>query len=252
MLQTIKHPDEILELRLQRPPVNALNPAMVKALGQALRDGVDQGASALLLSGQPGVFTGGLDLPELLTLDPKGMQAFWGELVECLRLIACCPVPMACALTGHSPAGGTIMALFADYRVMARGDYQLGLNEVQVGLVVPPFVQAALARQIGARQAEQHLVAGRMISPEQALQLGLVDQLAQADQVIPAAIEWLRQRLGSPTYAMLAMRNICRRDLQALFDDPTALDLQPFMDFWFDDNSQTRLQQIAARLGKSG
>ena len=92
---------------------------------------------------------------------------------------------------------------------------QIGL--VQVGLVVPPVIHRALVRLIGPYPAERHLVAGQMIAAERALEIGLVDELQPADQVVSRAVDWCRTHLALPQHSMLATRALCRADLGALF-----------------------------------
>lgn len=250
MLETIAHPEDIVELKLNRPPVNALNPDLVAALDGALIDAIDGDARAVVLSGSPGLFSAGLDVPELLTLDEAGMRAFWASFFGFLGRIAASPVPVVAALTGHSPAGGTVIALFADYRIQAEGNFRLGLNEVQVGLVVPPVIHQALVRLIGVYAAERHLVAGQMIPVEEALTIGLVDELAPADQVTAQAVAWCHRHLALPTPAMQATRQLCRADLAGLFADPEAMDLDAFVEGWFSDSTQETLKALVARLKK--
>src|SRR6185437_3684442 len=82
----------------------------------------------------------------------------------------------------HRP-GGAVLALFCDYRVMARGAYRIGLNEVQVGLTVPDCIQAALRRLVGPYRAERLLIQGTMLDADDALAAGMVDELTDVDHV---------------------------------------------------------------------
>ena len=248
MLDFRAHDGGIRELRLARPPVNALNPELVATLLEAVRSAQDDGTEALVLSGREGLFSAGLDLPELLTLDADGMRAFWGDLFGLLEALARSSIPVASAITGHSPAGGTVLALFTDYRVQAEGDFKLGLNEVEVGLVVPPVIHRALARLIGPYPAERHLVAGQMISAAEADDLGLVDERVPADKVVERALDWCRFHLALPRHSMQATRALCRADLCALFDDPMALDIEGFVEGWFSDPTQATLTRIVDKL----
>jgi len=250
MIDIQNHDNAIRELRLARPPVNALNPEMVETLLEAVRSAQTDGTRALVLSGSPGLFSAGLDVPELLKLDREGMVRFWRGLFGLLEALARSPIPVATAITGHSPAGGTVLALFTDYRIQAEGNFKLGLNEVQVGLVVPPVIHQALVRLIGAYPAERHLVAGQMIEVNRALEIGLIDEIQPADQVVSRTVEWCRSHLALPQHAMLATRTLCRADLGALFDDPKALDADGFADFWFHDETQATLKQMVEKLGK--
>ena len=250
-IQTFDHGDGIRVIALARPPANALNPAMVSALRQALTQASHDGVQGVVLTGQPGVFSAGLDVPELLGLDETGMRAFWTDFFGLLEQVAASPMPIVAGLTGHSPAGGTVIALFADYRVQAQGVFQLGLNEVQVGLVVPPVIHEALVRLIGEYPAERHLVAGQMVNAQDALAVGLVDELVDPDEVTARAIEWLKQHLSMPRTAMLTTRAICRRSLIENFQAPGAMDLDRFVEGWFSEETQRTMQALAKRLSKA-
>ena len=248
MLDRIEHDRGILELRLARPPVNALNPELVATLKQAVERAPAGGAEALVLSGSPGLFSAGLDIPALLQLDRATMRAFWNDFFGVCAALARSPVPVIAAVTGHSPAGGAVLAIFCDYRVMARGEFRIGLNEVQVGLTVPDCIQAALRRLVGTYRAERLLVAGAMLDAEEALAAGLVDELTDIDHVVTRALAWLEPLLQLPRQAMLATRGMARADLARLFADPASLPVEEFLDGWFAAEAQTTLRALVARL----
>ena len=248
MLERIEHDHGILELRLARPPVNALNPELVAALRFAIEHAPNEGVEALLLSGSPGLFSAGLDIPALLQLDRTTMRAFWNDFFGLCAALARSPVPVIAAVTGHSPAGGAVLAIFCDYRVMSRGEFRIGLNEVQVGLTVPDCIQAALRRLVGTYRAERLLVAGAMLDAEDALAAGLVDELTDIDHVVTRAIAWLEPLLQLPRQAMLATRSMARADLAGLFEDPASLPVEEFLDGWFAAEAQTTLHALVARL----
>jgi enoyl-CoA hydratase/carnithine racemase len=248
MLERIEHDGGIRELRLNRPPVNALNPDLVHALRAAVEAAPREGAQALAISGSSGIFSAGLDVPTLLTLDRDRMCAFWSEFFGLCAALARSPMPIAAAITGHSPAGGAVLALFCDYRVMARGAYRIGLNEVQVGLTVPDCIQAGLRRLIGTYRAERLLVQGAMLDAETALASGFVDELADVDFVAARAVGWLGEVLKLPRQAMLSTRAMARADLAALFADPASLPVEDFLDMWFAPEAQNTLRAMVERL----
>jgi 3,2-trans-enoyl-CoA isomerase len=160
MLERLRH-DDILELRLARPPVNALNPELLAQLREAIANAPGEGARGLVISGGPGVFSAGLDVPRLLTMERGELEGAWRQFFGVLEALARSPLPSVAAIAGHSPAGGAVISLFCDYRVMARGPFRIGLNEVQVGLIVPECIQHALRRVVGTYRAERLLVSGR-------------------------------------------------------------------------------------------
>ncbi len=251
MLDKIKHGD-ILELRLARPPVNALSPELIAMLHQSVRAAPDSGARAVVISAGPGLFSAGLDVPALLKLDKAGMLAMWADFFGVLSAIACSPIPTVAAITGHSPAGGTVVALNCDYRVMADGPFKLGLNETQVGLALPTAILASLRRLLGPHQAERHIVAGNMIDAAEAARIGLVDELVAPEQVIPRALEWCRFHLGLPARAMRINRESARADLRAIYQTPKADQVDEFVEGWFHPETQSVLQALVARLKARG
>ncbi|KPC55291.1 enoyl-CoA hydratase/isomerase family protein [Amantichitinum ursilacus] len=250
MLEIIEHDGAIRELRMARPPVNALNPALIREIRQQILAAPQQGVRALILSGAPGLFSAGLDVPALLALDTAGLEAAFDDFFGIFAALAHCPVPVVAAITGHSPAGGAVMSIFCDYRVMAEGDFRIGLNEVQVGLVAPDCVQIGLRRLVGPYRAERLLVSGSMIPAAQAHQYGMVDELAAVEGVVPAALRWLQALDKLPRAAMLATRAIARADIRAVYANGQVPDLTDFVTQWFAESTQASLQALVARLKK--
>ena len=248
MLDILPHDGGITELRLARPPVNALSLELLGALRDAIGQAPRDGARGLVLSGAQGMFSAGVDVPALLQHDRAGVRTYWREFFAVGAALATCPVPVVAAITGHSPAGGAVLSLFCDYRVMAQGPFRIGLNEVQVGLVVPDCIQLALRRVVGAYRAERLMVSGAMIDAEQALACGFVDELTGVEQVVTRAVHWLGDLLALPSQAMLATRAIARADLRATWQDVDALPLDGFIDAYFHPETQATLQQLVARL----
>ncbi len=254
MLETHRH-EAVIELRLARPPVNALDSELVKQLRTAIESAPALGARGIVLSGRAGMFSAGLDVPALLQLKRPELVAFFRDFFGLCGVIAASPIPIVAAITGHSPAGGAVLGIFCDYRVMARSvdatkPFRIGLNEVQVGLSVPIPIQMGLQRLLGPYRAERLLVAGAMLPPEQALAVGLVDEVVNADEVVSRSIEWLRELFKLPQLSMLGTRQIARRDLAKIFEYPENLELDDFADSWFGSETQTALKALVAKLKK--
>lgn len=260
MIDSIDH-NGILELRLARAPVNALDHALLARLHDAIVAAPEQGARALIMSGQPGIFTAGLDLPWLMQQGVEAVSATWTAFGQVCRALAASPLLSVAALTGHSPAGGAVISLYCDYRIMAKSPqsddpdqpikpYRIGLNEVQVGLFVPDAIQYALRRLIGSHKAERLMVAGAMPTGEQAHALGMVDELAPMDEVVAKALAWLDTMLALPQAAQRETRRIARRDLVESLDDPARMDLPNFLAAWQTPETQAVLRAVLARLGK--
>ena len=254
-VQTLDH-GRIRELRLARPPVNALDPALCRALITTLDAAVADGVDAVVLSGAPGIFSAGLDVPHLMALgqDRQALHAGWGAFFGAARSLAALRIPVVAALTGHAPAGGCVLSLCCDYRVMARSPnpikpFMIGMNETQVGLAVPEGAQQLMRRVIGPYRAERLLVSGSMVAADEALRIGLVDTVVEVDQVVPHALEWLSTLLALPRAPMLLTRSLARADLVRALE-PQNLDLERFVEGWYDADTQAGLRALLARLGK--
>lgn len=249
MLEIIDH-GKVREIRLARPPANALSVELVKSLAESLIAAGEQ-AGAVVVSGLPGMFSAGLDVPQLLKFERAEMIEFWEVFLQMLKTIADMPVPTAFAMTGHAPAGGIVMALFGDYRIMPKGSFKTGLNEVQVGLVVSPPIHKALARTVGPHTAERILVAGEMMESQRALEIGLVDELADDPAAtVTRAIEWCEQHLALPELSMRTTRKMAREDLRGYFDEHGEWGVEMFADIWFSDSTRAILTALVERLGK--
>lgn len=279
MIEIIEH-GAVRELRLARPPANALSPELMAALTAALAraaaeaagqsaERVEQGArreegervAALVLSGAPGMFSAGLDLPFLLTLDRAGIRVMWRNLYALMRMLAASPLPVVAAITGHSPAGGAVLALYCDARVMAGGDFRIGLNEVRVGLPLPPVILAAMRRLVGPRHAERMCVTGALVSPAEAVRIGLVDEVVPPDQVVERAAAIAAEMAALPRAAMTETRRLARADLAGLFDHvgnvgdrgdggDDGAEIESVLDSWFSVEAQTTMRALVERLAR--
>ncbi len=249
MISTLDH-GAVRELRLDRPPANALSPQLIVALREAVESAPQDGVRALVLSGAPGMFSAGLDVPLLLTLDRAAMAAVWRDFYALLRALAASSIPIAAAITGHAPAGGTVLPLFCDWRGVAQGEWKIGFSEVQVGLPLPPVIFAALKRQVGSRQAERLAAGGSLISVAEAVNIGLVDEALPGERVVNRAVEWCQSLLALPPQAMAATRRKARADLVSLFDQGLDRELDEVIASWWSDEAQTVLKALAERLAK--
>lgn len=244
----------VLELNMARPPVNALNAELVHALHTQIDSALADGFEAIVISGQAEIFSAGLDVPELLSFKRPEMTEFWIEFMSLLRCIALSPIPIVAAITGHSPAGGAVIALPCDYRIMAQGSkkgpYKIGLNEVQVGLVVPPIIYTSLVHLTGTRIAAQLVVEGALIDADAALACGLVDELEETKDVVATALHWCQKHLALPRQAMLKTRAMTRQPLIDAYSADDYFKVEGFVDHWFHDSTQTVLQMLVEQLGK--
>ena len=246
----------IREIQLARPPVNALDTTLCRELIAAIEHAHADDVQGIVISGNDGLLTAGMDVPHLMSHgdDRQKLLESWQAFFGAVRAIGNSRIPVVMAIGGHCPAGGCVLSLAADYRIMARSvdhtrPYRIGLNEVAVGLVAPEGIQRLMRRCVGVHRAGQLLIGGELVTAERALELGMVDELVEGEDVRARAIAWLEGQLRLPRAPMLATRAIARADLiEALTAEH--IQIERFVDAWYGADAQAALNALMAKLGK--
>jgi enoyl-CoA hydratase/carnithine racemase len=250
MLEVIVH-GAVHEVRMARASANALDIGLLSRLREAIVAAPANGAQAMVLSSaSPAFFSGGMDVPHLMSIDFAAMTNAWRTFFAVCRALAESPVPVVAAVSGHAPAGGCVLALCCDYRIMARGNGRIGLNETQVGLAVPDCIQHLMRRIVGPHRTERLVVAGAMLDAETAARVGLVDELVEPGELGARALAWLEPLLALPRAPMLATRKLARRDLVGALAAFGDAELDAFLSQWNSPDTQAALQALVAKLKK--
>jgi len=247
---SIEHREGYSVVTLSRPRANAIGTQMVAELLVALDElEAKPGVRAMLLTGAPGMFSAGLDVPELMQLDRAAMTEFWKDFnALCYRLFTS-DLMIVTAISGHSPAGGCVLAIMTDYRIMAAGRYKIGLNEVAVGIPIPGGLTDIYASLIGLPAAQDLGCRGAMVGPDQALELGLIQEVVEAGELEQAAEAKVAQYLACSEQAQVTTKQLFRRQLATILHATSERDQKAFLDLWFGDNAQAVLKALVARLG---
>ena len=240
---------EIRTLTLARSPVNALNRELLAQLGLALQNAERDGVRGVILTGSGGCFSAGLDIGELLSLDTAGLTDFLTEFMHCLLRLSLAPMPSVAALNGHAPAGGAVLSLYCDRRIMVSGRARMGLNEVAVGLYPGPLILRLLERTVGARLAAELLMTGALLEPEAARHVGLVDELTTSAQLPSTATSWLQRVLALPAAAFAATRALVRQDLVHATQGALDADLAVMVAAWESTATRECLLRLLESTG---
>lgn len=241
--------DHIARLQLDRGKSNAMHAEMIDELSEAFRS-LEEDASihAVILTGKEGFFSSGLDLITLFAYDHEQMVQFWKKFMALINQLVAFPKPLICAITGHSPAGGCVLALCADHRIMAQGDYIIGLNEVPVGIVVPHSIAQLYGFWIGTGKASSLLLEGTLLQPQQAQSIGLVDQVVPLDQIQTAAIRKAQAFMQFNSNAWrLSKRNIRADVLKSLAQTGDAA-IDEVLRQWWSPSTRALLKSIIESL----
>lgn len=241
---TLSNIDACRVLQLDRAPVNALNAELIAELNAAILSAEqDDSVRVLVLTGAPGVFSAGLDVREMMR-EPAAVNAIVRAFFGLQKTLACGRKPVIAAISGHCPAGGTVLSLLCDQRLMADGDFRIGLNEVQIGLYPGHTIHQIFERVIGARLAADFLSRGCMLEPKQALAAGLVDELCPPEALMTRALERAHELAALPLKTYTRTRQLVRRELRAWYESP-AESLEDLMaEGWVNDESIARLRSL--------
>ncbi|WP_170165067.1 enoyl-CoA hydratase/isomerase family protein [Inmirania thermothiophila] len=244
----IQRRGDVAAIRLAHGTVNAIGPALVEALEQALDGCVDAGA--VILAGNEKFFSIGLALPELLGLGRAEMEPFWMRFCALVRRLYAFPRPTVCAVTGHATAGGAVLALACDFRVMAAGRRLIGLNEVRLGLPVPLLADLVLRQVAGDRRATELLYHGEFLTPEAARAAGIVDEVVpEVEGAVARAHQRAEALAALPAAALAQLKAQRTAGVLAAYEAGGGAEAdRAFLDFWFEPAVQARLAEAAQRF----
>lgn len=238
-------------VELHRPPAHAINLAMVNDLRSALSDLAEsENVDGAILTASGSIFCAGLDVVELYGYDEEGMDHFWKHFLMLLHDLVAFPHPLVGAINGHAPAGGAVFALCCDHCIMADGKAKIGLNEVNVGVVIPwPIIE--LARfGLGDGPALQKVLDGALLTPAEAVDCGYVHAVVPAESLLDAAEKKLGAWLAAPQRPWQEAKRMLKAPLvAAMKQDPTDA-LSPTLRYWWSGESRTRLQAFINNLKK--
>ncbi|MDQ0992772.1 enoyl-CoA hydratase/isomerase family protein [Streptomyces sp. V3I7] len=234
--------DGVATLRLDRPPLNALDSAVqdrIKELAIEATSRTD--VRAVILYGGEKVFAAGADIKQMQAMDHATMTARARDLQDCFTAVARMPKPVVAAITGYALGGGCELALCADYRIAAE-NAKLGQPEILLGLIPGAGGTQRLARLIGPSKAKDLIFTGRHVTAEEALTLGLVDRVVPANEVYAQAHAWASRLARGPAIALRAAKEAVDTGLSTDLD--TGLTIERA---WFTGLFATEDREIGMR-----
>jgi Delta3-Delta2-enoyl-CoA isomerase len=239
-------------LRLDKPRGNAIDEPLVDELTAACSSlDADAGvAGVLLASAHPKLFCPGLDLVGLLEYDRPAMQRFMGKFAGLVWQLYGLRKPVVAGLGGHAIAGGCILALTADHRVLARGGVQIGLNEVRIGVPLPWSVAVLLRATVPPGALARVALLGRNFADDEALAAGLADELADAAGFEDFCLRRLEEFAEKDAAGVGTTKAWLRSDaLREMHQHEGRLSGE-WLDAWFSEATRGRIREIVAGLGK--
>lgn len=200
--------DGVATLRLDRPPMNALNRQIWRELGDAARQLTDDDAvRAVVIWGGEKIFAAGADIKQMREMDFAEFFAHGGGLQESFKALARVPKVTIAAINGYALGGGCELALTADFR-FAADDAKLGQPEILLGLIPGAGGTQRLARLVGVAKAKEMVYGGGMYSAQECAEMGLVDKVVPAEEAYSSAVEAARRYAAGPYALRMAKKAI--------------------------------------------
>lgn len=184
----VENQGDVAILRMARGKGNALNLELLAALADGLDDLERSAAKAAVITGQGSVFGAGVDLPELVAGGEATIREFLPRMSAVFKRLATFPKPLVAAVNGHAIAGGAIIMLACDQRLLARGTARVGLTEVQVGVQFPAWALEIARFATPPEHFPTLICTGRTWLPDDALARGLADELVEPEQLLARAV----------------------------------------------------------------
>ncbi|MCB9687039.1 MAG: enoyl-CoA hydratase/isomerase family protein [Alphaproteobacteria bacterium] len=228
---------------IEGPGKNALGTDLMVRLREEVAAG---GGEGLLFVGSGDAFSAGLDLKEVASLDLDGMDRFLRRLQDLLLELYLYPGPTVACVNGHAIAGGCLVALVCDHRVGARNPRaRIGLNEVALGLRFPPvLLQIAAAR---VARVEEVVLGSKLHDPENALRLGLLDELADDAMAVERAEQVLKYLESLPREAYAAAKRDLRARHAVMDHEANRAFLEEVLPVWTSDELKGRILKMLQR-----
>lgn len=231
-------------VQMNRGKVNAINREMVSELKdtfQILAD--DSEVKGVILTGQPHYFSAGLDLIELFQYDKDQIREFFSAFGALYLQLVQFKKPFISAITGHSPAGGTVLAVTSDNRYMADGEkYVIGLNEVAVNIQISQNLTEVYAFWMGEGLSSRYILQGKLLNGKEAVAAGLVDELVPLENVLERSEKQMKRYLQADQEILVNTKAKLRKHLWDKLDLKAENSLKEASELWWKPEIRAKMK----------
>ncbi len=242
-------PDVVTTIRLEGGKANAMTSELLDTIERAIDDFEQSPARVAIITGYERFFSAGLALPKLVDLDRPAMHVFIERFARTMTRVLACEKPIVAAINGHAIAGGCVLALMCDWRLIVdEPTVRIGLNETQLGIGLPAIVIEPLRAQVPATALVPIALEGRLFAPADALGIGLVHAVVPAAALEAQTMARARVLAEVPTAAAAQVKRALRAPVIAEVMRTSAEQTERWLDSWFDPVGQARLRAATEKL----
>jgi enoyl-CoA hydratase/carnithine racemase len=228
--------------------VNAINEKVVDELSTCFKQLADDSTvKAIILTGEGKFFTFGFDIPEFLGYPKDDFIRYLTKFTDLYTYLFVYPKPVIAALNGHTVAGGCMLAISCDYRIMVPEKAKIALNEINFGSSLFAGSVEIMKLLIGQRKAETAVYSGAMYSPEEALELGLIDRIVSPDELETEARKMAEEYASKDGAAFKSIKGLLRKTLADDFAQKEKDSILEFVDIWYSEETWKQLQDKTIR-----
>jgi enoyl-CoA hydratase/carnithine racemase len=237
--------NDVAVLMLSRGKVNAINGAVVDQIRQSLKalEG-DPEARSIIITGIGKFFSFGFDIPEFLSFTKDQFAEYLTNFAALYTYLFLYPKPVVAALNGHTIAGGCMLALACDSRVMAAGKARISLNEIAFGSTVFAGSTEMLRFCVGSANATSVLYSGAMYSAEEAKRFGLVDEIATEHDLMDITFNMAAELASKYPPAFASIKSLLRRSTAEEMMRRERQSIEELVNIWYSENTWANLQNI--------
>ncbi len=238
-------------LRMMRGKGNSLNLEFCQAIDQGLQEVEASDARALVITGEASVFSAGVDLVSVARGGREMLADFLPGLTKCFRSLAVYPKPVVAAVNGHAIAGGCILVLASDYRVMSQGKATIGLTEMRVGVPFPTMAFEMVRFAVPPQHLQELIYTAQTYRADEALRRGLVDEAVPSDRVLDRACEMADQLGAIPPETFRLTKQHLRAPLLDRIDRYSPTVEPHLLDHWSAPETLAKIEQFVSKTIKA-
>lgn len=240
----VRHVDSVRVVHMEFGAANALGPQVVEALLEEL----GRAPLPTVLTGEGKVFSAGLNLVALESYDREALSAFVDRFSAAMLAALTAPYPLVAAVNGHAVAGGCVLAMACDERIGTYGAFKIGMNEMAIGLTLPAVVTEIIRGKLSPEHSHTVILGGALYSPEQARQVGLLDDIAEDAGAAVERACVVAARLGRSMGEFAAMKaKLLEPIVQRYQESRVDLD-RAFLDSWYGEAAKRTRHETVERL----